>query len=86
MIKKKHAERGNTKMVVASVTALQRRWPIIVRQKADWLALTEVSVRQREIPVMRAHLLNLGYDSEWEKQVECANDSGGVSFYYRTLG
>ena len=46
--KKMHAERGNIKMVGANVTALQRHWPILVKQKADWLALTEVRVRQRE--------------------------------------
>ena len=63
-----HAERGNIKMVVANVTAPQRHWPILVKQKADWLALTEVRVRQREIPMMRAQLLNSGHGSEWEKQ------------------
>ena len=46
-------------MVVANVTALQRHWPILVKQKADWLALTEVRVRQREILVMQAQLLSL---------------------------
>ena len=44
-----HAERGNIRMVVANVTALQRHWLILVKQKADRLALTEVRVRQREI-------------------------------------
>ena len=63
-------------MVVASVTALQRHW----------LALTEVRVRQREIPVMRAQLLNQGYDSDWEKPVKSAHECGGVSFSWRTLG
>ena len=37
---KMHAERGNIKMVVANVTALQKQWPILVKQKAEWLALT----------------------------------------------
>ena len=79
-----HAERGNIQMVVANVTALQRHWPVLVKQRADWLALTEVRVRQREIPMMRAQLLNSGYDSEWRKPVESANECGGVSFCFRT--
>ena len=62
--KKKHAEKGDIKMVVANVTAPQRHWPILVKAKADWLALTEVRVRQREIPLLRAQLLNSGCDSE----------------------
>ena len=33
-----HAERGNIRIVVANVTALQRHWPILVKQKAVWLA------------------------------------------------
>ena len=60
-----HAERGNIRMVVATVTGVQRYWPTLVKQKADWLALTEVRVRQMEIPVMQAQLLSSGYDSEW---------------------
>ena len=54
-------------MVVANVTAQQRHWPILVKQKADWLALTEVRVRQREVLVMRAQLLNSCNDGAWEK-------------------
>ena len=65
--KRRHAKRGNISMVVANVTALQRHWPILVKQKADWLALTEVGVRQREIPVMQAQLLSSDNDSEWRK-------------------
>ena len=52
-----HAERVNIKMEVANVTALQRRWPILVKQKAGWLALTEVGVVQVEIPVIHTQLL-----------------------------
>ena len=64
----------------------QRHWPILVRQKADWLALTEVRVRQIEIPVMQAQLLSSGYDSEWGKPVERANECGGVSSCCKTPG
>ena len=46
--KKMHPERGNIKMVVASVTALQKHWLILVNKEADWLALTEVRVWQRD--------------------------------------
>ena len=59
--------------------------PTLVKQNADWLALTEV-VRQREIPMMGAQLLNSGYDSELGKPVENANGCGGVSVCCRTLG
>ena len=44
-------------MAVANVTAQQRHWDILVKHKADWLALTEIKVRQREIPVMRSQLI-----------------------------
>ena len=76
--KKMHAERGNIQMVVANVTAPQRHWPTLVKQEADWLALTELRVRQREIQTMRAQFLSLGYDSEWEKPVESANECGAL--------
>ena len=81
-----HVERGNIRMVVANVTALQRHWPILVKQMADLLALTEVRVRQREIPVMQTQLLSSDCDSEWGKPVEGANEYGGVSFCCKTLG
>ena len=84
--KKKHAEKGDIKMVVANVTAPQRHWPVLVKEKADWLALTEVRVRQREIPMVRAQLLNSGCDSEGGKPVESANECGGVSVCCRTPG
>ena len=83
---KMHAERGNIEMVVANVTVPQRHWPILAKHKADWLALTEVRVRQRDIPVVRAQFLNSGYDSKWEKLVESANECGGVSFGCSTPG
>ena len=59
-----HVERGSIKMVAASVTALQRHWDVLFKQKADWLALTEVRVMQREIPLIRTQLFRPGYDSE----------------------
>ena len=78
-----HAERGNIKMVVANVTALQKHWPVVVKRKA---ALTEVRVWQREIPVIRTPLPKSGCDSEWGKPVESANECGGVSFCCLTPG
>ena len=36
--------------------------------------------------MMRAQLLNTGYDSEWGKPVESAHEYGGVSFCCRTPG
>ena len=61
-------------MVVANVTAPRRHWPVLVKEKADWLALTEVRVRQREIPMVRAQLLDSGCDSEGGKLVASANE------------
>ena len=84
--KKMHGERGHIKMVVAHVTTLQRHYSILIKQKADWLALTEVMVRQKETPMTRAQLLNSGYDSDWGKPVESANECGGVIFCCRTPG
>ena len=32
--KKKHAEKGDIKMVVANVTAPERHWPVLVKEKS----------------------------------------------------
>ena len=68
------------------LTLSESTWPKLEKQKADWLPLTEVRVRQREIRVMQEEILSSGYDSEWRKPVESANECGGVSFCCKTSG
>ena len=61
------------------VAIVEQARPVLVKPKADWLALTEAGVRQREIPVMRAQqLFHSGYDVEMRKPG--ANEFAGLSF------